>query len=93
MNTKSSLPKPVIIFLVIIAAAFLLSILSGLKGKSSTSPSPLVGSACSQFSNKDGYTGCMSLTNGKNKRCKFKVDNKINEATQKMEFQYTCIEK
>jgi hypothetical protein len=45
---------------------------------------------CSQFSNKDGYTGCMSIISGKEKKCKFKVDNKINEATQQMEFTYTC---
>lgn len=48
---------------------------------------------CSQYSNKDGYTGCMSLVNGKEKKCKFKVDNKINDATQQMEFTYTCLEK
>lgn len=47
-------------------------------------------SNCSQYSNKDGYTGCMSLVNGKEKKCKFKVDNKVNEATQQMEFTYTC---
>lgn len=48
---------------------------------------------CSQYSNKDGYAGCMSLVNGKEKRCKFKVNNKVNEATQKMEFEYLCIQK
>ena len=48
---------------------------------------------CSKFSNKDGYTGCMSLTKGKDKKCKFKVDNKINQATQQMEFEYLCLEK
>lgn len=47
-------------------------------------------SSCSQYSNKDGYTGCMSLVNGKEKKCKFKVDNKVNETTQQMEFTYTC---
>lgn len=45
---------------------------------------------CDQFSNKDGYTGCMSIANGKEKKCRFKVDNKVNEATQQMEFTYTC---
>ncbi|MFZ2152556.1 MAG: hypothetical protein WAV41_00665 [Microgenomates group bacterium] len=48
---------------------------------------------CSQFSNKDGYTGCMSLKNGKENRCKFKINNKVNEATQQMEFEYLCAEK
>lgn len=48
---------------------------------------------CSKFSNKDGYAGCMSIVNGKEKKCKFKVDNKVNEATQQMEFTYTCLEK
>ena len=50
-------------------------------------------SECSQFSNKDGYTGCMSLINGKEKKCKFRIDNKVNEVTQKMEFTYTCLQK
>lgn len=50
-------------------------------------------SECSQFSNKDGYKGCMSLVNGKEKKCKFKIDNKVNEVTQKMEFTYTCLQK
>ncbi|PIY94354.1 MAG: hypothetical protein COY68_03225 [Candidatus Levybacteria bacterium CG_4_10_14_0_8_um_filter_35_23] len=50
-------------------------------------------SECSQFSNKDGYKGCMSLVNGKEKKCKFKIENKVNEVTQKMEFTYTCLQK
>lgn len=73
---------PVIIVLVILGIAFTL-----FKNNKSTS------GECSQFSNKDGYTGCMSLTNGKEKRCKFKVNNKINESTQQMEFEYLCQEK
>lgn len=52
-----------------------------------------VGGNCTDFSNKDGYTGCMNITKGKDKKCKFKVNNKINEATQKMEFEYLCLEK
>ncbi len=48
---------------------------------------------CSQYSNKDGYTGCMSLMNGKDKKCKFKIDNKVNPETQKMEFTYSCVQK
>jgi len=47
-------------------------------------------SECGQFSNKDGYTGCMSIVSGKEKKCKFKIDNKVNETTQQMEFTYTC---
>ena len=47
-------------------------------------------SECSQFSNENGYSGCMSIVNGKEKKCKFKVDNKVNETTQQMEFTYTC---
>ena len=48
---------------------------------------------CTDFSTKDGYTGCMSLKNGKENRCKFKVNNRISESTQKMEFDYQCLEK
>lgn len=48
---------------------------------------------CSQFSNKDGYTGCNSLKISKTNKCQFKIDNKINESTQQMEFTYTCREK
>ena len=43
-----------------------------------------------KIANKDRYTGCMNIVNGKEKKCKFKVDNKINESTQQMEFTYTC---
>jgi len=35
----------------------------------------------------------MSLVNGKEKKCKFKIENKVNEVTQKMEFTYTCLQK
>ena len=52
-----------------------------------------VGGNCTDFSNKDGYTGCMNVTKGKDKRCKFKVNNKINQSTQQMEFEYLCQEK
>ncbi|EKD80127.1 MAG: hypothetical protein ACD_40C00197G0015 [uncultured bacterium] len=45
---------------------------------------------CSKYSNEDGYTGCMSVVSGKEKKCTFKVDNKVNPETQKMEFTYTC---
>jgi len=45
---------------------------------------------CSKYSNKDGYTGCQSVVKGKEKLCKFKIDNKVNETTQQMEFTYTC---
>jgi hypothetical protein len=48
---------------------------------------------CAQYSNKDGYTGCMSIVNGKEKKCKFKIENKVNEATQEMEFTYLCLPK
>ncbi len=48
---------------------------------------------CSKYSNKDGYTGCMSIEKGGKKKCKFKVDNKINQETQQMEFAYSCLEK
>ncbi len=51
------------------------------------------GEDCSKYSSKDGYTGCMSIVQGKEKVCKFKVDNTINETTQKMEFTYTCMKK
>jgi hypothetical protein len=61
--------------------------------KSNTAGISLGSSNCEQFSNKDGYTGCMSLVNGKEKKCRFKVDNKINESTQQMEFIYSCLPK
>jgi len=51
---------------------------------------------CSKYSYKDGYSGCMSLLNSNNKKdkkCKFKIENKINQATRKMEFTYLCVEK
>ena len=51
---------------------------------------------CTQYSHKDGYTGCMGLLNSKDrkdKKCKFKVENKINQETQKMEFNYLCLQK
>ena len=60
---------------------------------SSKKTSTGIQSECSQYSNKDGYTGCMSLMNGKDKKCKFKVDNKVNPQTQKMEFTYSCVQK
>lgn len=61
--------------------------------KSKNTNSSVGSSECSQYSNKDGYTGCMNLVNSKEKKCKFKIGNKINEATQKMEFTYTCLQK
>lgn len=66
---------------------------SAFSKKSNNTNSNVESSECSQFSNKDGYTGCMSLVNGKEKKCKFKIDNKVNEATQQMEFTYTCLQK
>lgn len=62
--------------------------------KKSSSPSPSVGqNECSKYSNKDGYTGCMSVVSGKDKKCTFKVDNKVNPETQKMEATYSCLPK
>lgn len=61
--------------------------------KSNNTDSSVGSSECSQYSNKDGYTSCMSLVNGKEKKCKFKVDNKVNETTQQMEFTYSCLPK
>ena len=51
------------------------------------------GGECAQYSTKEGYTGCNSIKVGGKNKCKFKIENKINQATQKMEFQYYCLEK
>lgn len=72
----------IIIIIVILGVTYKL-----LKGNNVTS------SNCSQFSNKDGYTGCNSLKVGKENKCKFKINNKINQSTQQMEFEYLCQEK
>jgi len=83
--------KPPIYLIVVAVVIIGIVVAFSVFSKKSTNTDSSVGSsACSQFSNKDGYTGCMSLINGKEKKCKFKVDNKINEATQQMEFTYTC---
>jgi hypothetical protein len=48
---------------------------------------------CAQYSTKNGYTGCNSIKTATGNKCKFKISNKINQATQKMEFQYACLNK
>lgn len=61
--------------------------------KSSGPTTSISQNECSKYSNKDGYAGCMSVTSGKNKKCTFKVDNKVNPETQKMEATYSCLPK
>lgn len=79
--------KYLIIIAVIVAG---LGIIFGLKNSSSPAQSSNNTNTCAKYSNKDGYTGCQSVVKGKEKLCKFKIDNKINESTQQMEFTYTC---
>ncbi len=93
MNSKSNILKPLAIVGTVLIIAFLISVISARKDKGSGAVLDSNGSECSQYSRKDGYTGCNSIKIGKNNKCKFKIDNKINETTQKMEFQYTCLEK
>jgi len=88
MKKNSTFLIAATIFIVgVIIALFLFS------AKSPSINSSVSSGECSQFSNKSGYTGCMSLTIGKEKKCKFKVNNKINQSTQKMEFEYLCVQK
>jgi len=87
IDMKKSLPY------LIVAVLIIIGIIVAFSKKSNNTSSSIGLSECSQFSKKDGYTGCMSLVNGKEKKCKFKISNKINEATQKMEFEYLCIQK
>ena len=86
--------KPLLYLIVAIVVVVGILVAFSMFSKKSDNASLYAGSdECSQYSNKDGYAGCMSLVNGKEKRCKFKVNNKINEATRKMEFEYLCIQK
>ena len=87
--------KRFLVYLVVVAIVIVGIVIafSSFSKKANNIDSNVELSECSKFSNKDGYTGCMSLMNGKEKKCKFKVDNKINEATQQMEFTYTCLQK
>jgi hypothetical protein len=83
--------KNIIYILVAVVAVIAIIVGSGkFTGKSSPSTGLGGSNQCSQYSNKDGYTGCQSIVKGKEKLCKFKVDNKINESTQQMEYIYTC---
>lgn len=79
--------KNIIFILVAVVAVIAIIVGSGkFSGKSNSTGT----NQCSKYSNKDGYTGCQSIVKGKEKLCKFKIDNKINESTQQMEFTYTC---
>ncbi|MFZ2200005.1 MAG: hypothetical protein WAV40_04410 [Microgenomates group bacterium] len=83
--------KTVIYILVAVVAIIAVVVGSGkFTGKSSLTVNEAGSNQCSKYSNKDGYTGCQSVVKGKEKLCKFKVDNKVNESTQQMEFTYTC---
>ncbi|MEI8232480.1 MAG: hypothetical protein WCG44_01930 [bacterium] len=81
--------KSLIIVFVVVTLATFFGIFFFAK-KSPTTSSSTQSNACSKYSNKDGYTGCQSVVKGKEKLCAFKIDNKVNEATQQMEFTYTC---
>lgn len=85
-------PPILLIFVVVVIIGAVVAFLAFSK-KSNNTGSSVGSSECSQFSNKDGYTGCMSIVNGAEKKCKFKIDNKVNLETQKMEFTYSCVQK
>lgn len=81
--------KQFLIIMVIVIVAYLF----GFGLKKFTKPASNAEGICGQYSTKDGYTACNSIKIGESNKCKFKIDNKINVTTQKMEFQYTCLEK
>ena len=87
---KKLTQKQFLIGMVVVIMAYIV----GMAIKNLNNPSVLKsGGECAQYSTKDGYTGCNSIKTATGNKCKFKIDNKINETTQKMEFQYTCLEK
>jgi len=87
---KKLTQKQFLILMLVVVAAYVVGF--AIKKLSSTATSK-EGGVCAQYSTKDGYTGCNSIKTGTGNKCKFKIDNKIDETTQKMEFQYTCLEK